>query len=53
MSIVSKSYNKAGKPQMRSGPYFTGHCTYKQDETDLPQLTDRERGRNKCADEEK
>lgn len=47
------SYNKACKPQMRSRPYFAGHCTYKQDETGFPLLTDHERGREKGEDEGK
>lgn len=47
------SYNKACKPQMQSGPYFSGHCTYKQDETGFPLLTDHEKGREKDEDEGK
>lgn len=51
--IVSMSYNKACKPQMRSRPSFAGHCTYKQDETGFPLLTDHDRGRKKGEDEGK
>lgn len=46
-------YNKACKPQMRSRPYFAEHCTYKQDETGFPLLTDHKRGREKAEDEGK
>lgn len=47
------SYNKACKPQMQSRPSFAGHCTYKQDETGFPLLTDHDRGRKKGEDEGK
>lgn len=38
---------------MRSRPYFAGHCTYKQDETGFPLLTDHEKGREKGEDKRK
>lgn len=47
------SYNKACKPQIRSRPYFAGHCTYKQDETGFPLLIDHKGGREKGEDEGK
>lgn len=37
---------------MTSGPHFAGCCTYKKDETGLPQLTDQERRKEKSEEKE-